>query len=349
MKKKFLSFILCLALVFTSLLFVGCDKSYSKEDVGNLYSSMKTEEETKDFFLGNSLQVTFEGVSTDISDKGYIFPGVYDYYLKASSCLFFNVVDRFDDIASISDPMAYAVKDFTKEQINDIYTKLDAVKKCLKELYNSKVIYEMSEAQLHYQQVLSDYNNLISSLFNLNFAFSNYYFSSIGKVDFSKEETELSNSNMRDMLGLVLLKLSKVTFNYEVLNYTPSNPLGEVKNSWIDKTEYMKYFLTLCSQTLTNLNNTNDLTLSLLSNAGKVKTLFINIQNMFKSYETQYKSFVKALNKFNAKGYFVSTNKTAFLQNSSQSEKSSYRIMQNFLNGKYKALFNGLNKVNSYI
>ena len=347
MRKRLLSFILCVCLIFVPMFFTGCNKDYSKEDVSNLYSSIKTDDKTKNFFNGNTLNISFNGVRVDSGDKGYIFPAVYDYYLKCSSGLFFSIIDKYDRIGAVSDAVSYSIKDFTKEQIAVIYNKLKIVNENLRTISDSKSIYEITNAELHYKELINDYNNLIISLYDINTSFANYYFSGVGKVDFSNSETELSDSNIRDMLWFVLLKLSKVTFNYDVLNYTPSNPLGEVNNSYINKTEYMKDFLDVCYESLSNLNTTNDLALTLLSNKSKVKTLFESMQNGFSIYETEYNIFLKSLNNFDLKNYLTATNKNAFLANSSNSSKSNFKNMQNFLNGTYKAYLNGVDRVNN--
>lgn len=348
MKKKILSLILCFSLMLACFSFVGCNNGHSKEDVAKLYVSMQQSENTKDFFDNNSLMVSFSDVPMNETDKSYIFEGVYKYYLKSSSCLFFNVVDRFSRMASVSSPMAYTVKDFTGAQINDIYNKLSIVNERLTSLNYSKQIYELTNAELHYYEVLNDYNSLIKSLYNLNFAFANYYFNGVGHVDFSKEETELSDSNMKDMFGFILLTLSKVTFNYEVVNFSPTNPLGSVQG-WITNSPYMKDYLTLCKATLANFNNA-DLTLKILSpHEEDIKAHFANMQRSFNPYEVEYNCFLGASEKFNLKKYFVSANREVYLENSSNMEKSNFHVMNNFLNGRYKNLYYGLQGINSWI
>lgn len=348
MKKKFLSLILCFCLIFAPIFFSGCNKGYTKEDISNLFVSMKTNEKTKDFFNGNTLVVNFNSVADDVNSKGYIFSAVYNYYLNCSSYLFVNVVNKYDKIDAISDAVSYSIKDFSTEQIADIYNKLSVVNNNLKTFYDSKSVYEITNEELHYKELLHDYNNLIVSLYNFNFSFADYYFGGVGHVDFSNSQTELSDSNIREMLCYILLNLSKVTFNYEVLNYTPSNPLGEVKNSFINKTEYMKDFLNVCDDTISSLNNTNDLALTLLSNKNKVKSLFENMQKGDKRYKVEYNLFLKTLNNFDLKNYLIATNKNAFLENSSLGSKSNFEIIKNFLTNYYKAYLNGLDRINSY-
>ena len=79
--------------------FMGCgEKNYTKEDIDSLFASIKTNSETAQFFDGNNLKVTFDTTKINLveSDKSYIFPQVYDYYLKSSSALFINIVKTME-------------------------------------------------------------------------------------------------------------------------------------------------------------------------------------------------------------------------------------------------------------
>ena len=323
-------------------MFVGC-KEYSKEDISTLYSSMQKSDITKPFFNGNSLQVNFDAQKinlSDTTDKSRIFEDVYKYYLKSSSELMFGVVDRVKSIST-------AVKDFNKSQTTDIYKKLKNVNECLINLADSKSIYETSNGNLHYKNVLGNYNSLIKSLYSLNEAFAEYYFvDKIGKADFSKDE--LSDSNVRDMLRYQMLLLSKVSFNYELLNFESNNPMGSIQ-SWFNSTYYLKDYVELCETTLGTLGNANDLGQSASPYIQQVKNLFAKAQDQELEYKNEYKLFLTSLSKFNLKAYFTATNKSAYLESRTNTEKSCYQIMQNFLNGRYKAYVDALTLVNDYI
>lgn len=342
MRKRFLTFFVCFTLILCSLILVGCNKGYSKDDIATLYSSMQTSEKTKPFFDGNSLKVTFDPEKIDLSstDKSYIFEKVYSYYLKSSSELMFGVVDRVGKIS-------YAVKDFTASQTTDIYNKLQNVNSCLIKLANSKSIYETSNGNLHYKNVLGSYNNLIKSLYTLNEAFAEYYFvDNVGKTDFSKDN--LSDGNVRDMLRYQMILTSKVSFNYELLNFESTNPLGKI-TTWYDSTYYLKDYVDICELTLETLSNTNDLGQSAAPYTQKVKDLFANAQDQELEYKNEYSLFSTSLSKIDLKAYFSSANKPAYLESRTNTEKSCYQIMQNFLNGRYKAFVDALTLLNSYI
>lgn len=343
MKKRLFSILVCFSLILCSLMFVGCgNNKYTKDDVANLYTSMQTNEKTQQFFKGNFLTVDFDEDKIDLSstDKSYIFPSVYHYYLKSSSDLMFGVVDRLGKIS-------YVVKDFSAEQIVDIYNKLSNVNNCMINLADSKEIYETSNGNLHYKNVLARYNNLIKSLYTLNDAFAKYYFvPNIAKTDFSKEE--LSDGNVRDMLRYQMILLSKVSFNYDLLNFVSTNPLGEI-NSWYNSTYYLKEYITLCSEVLITLQNTNNLGLSAAPYTQNVKNLFANAQEQEEEYKNEYDLFSKALNSFDLKAYFAAANKSAYIESRSNTEKSCYQVMKNFLDGRYNAFVSCLSLANNYI
>lgn len=343
MKKSFLTIFICFALIITSLLFVGCKEGkYTREDVASLYSSMQTNDKTKQFFNGHSLTVDFDAERINISstDKSYIFPSVYSYYLKSSSDLMFSVVNRLGKVS-------YVLKDFKSEQVVDIYEKLSNVNKCMLNLADSKEVYETSNGNLHYKNVIGDYNRLIKSLYSLNDSFARYYFvDAIAKTDFSTDE--LSDGNVRDMLRYQMLILSKVSFNYELLNFVSNNPLGAI-TSWYNSTTYLRGYIEVCSATLSNLQNSNDLAQSASPYTQNVLDLFANAQDQEQEYKNEYNLFLKALANFDLKGYFTSANKPAYLEDKPSAQKSSFQVMSNFLQGRYQSHLNALKLANQYI
>ncbi len=342
MKNKFLSFILCFSLIICSLIFIGgCNtKNYSKQDVAELYTSIKTSNQTKQFFDGDKLTITFEGVDLTEDNPGYIFELVYDYYLQSSSGFLTSILNRVGK-------MSYAIKDFNQEQTNLFYNKLYDVKLKLEDLYVSKTIYESSGGNLHYKALLLDYNSLLSSLYNLNNTYADYYFTSVGKVNFASDE--LTNGNIRDFLWKQLLVLSNASFNHELLNFVPSNPMGEVKNSWYLKTENLQKYVNMSKRTLMALNSSGDLSLLVLSNSENMKETFASIQTQENNYNLEYNLVKNNLSKFNFKEYFNSNYKQAYLANCSNTQKSAYNIVKNFFEGKYLARVNAINLVNNYL
>ena len=342
MRKKFLSFVLCFSLIVCSLFFVsGCkQKDYSKEDVSTLYTSMKSGDNTKQFFENDKIKITFNDIDMSESDPGYIFELVYDYYLQSASGFLTSILNRVGSIT-------YAIKDFNQSQITDFYNKLYQVKTKLEDFYVSKTIFESSEGKLHYKTIIADYNGLLSALYSLNNTYSNYYFSTVGKVNFTTDE--LTNGNIRDFLWKQLLSLSNVSFKHELVNFVPSNPIGEVKNSWYENTEYLKNYVNLCKRALMVLNSSGDLSLLLGSNSDNAKSIFARFQSQEKSYLLELGIFNNNLSSFNFKQYFSSQYKNAYLQNCSLKEKSAYNIIYNFLDGQYLARTNAMNLINNYL
>lgn len=343
-KKAFWSILICVIVFAFTLGLSGCgEKNYTKDDIGNLYQTIKTSEKTAQFFSTNTLQVTFDDDKVDVfsdSDKSFIFSSVYQNYLFASSSLLSGVIDRVGMIS-------YAVKDFSQEQKNDFYLKLQSVYKSLKTLSENKAIFETTSGNLHYKYVLNSYNNVLSSLYNLNTAFANYYFvKGVGLVDFSS--ATLSDGNVRDMISYQNLIISKVSFRYELLNFEPSNPLGAITD-WFENTQILKSYVELCQTAVDELSSVDKLPDRIGSDAPYVLNLFVNMQGQESEYLQEYNIFAVSLGGVNLKNYFKSPNKSAFLLGCSDTAQSCFQIMQNFLDGRYLGYYQGLSQVLGYI
>jgi hypothetical protein len=320
---------------------MGCgEKDYTKEDIDSLFASIKTNSETAQFFDGNNLKVTFDTTKINLveSDKSYIFPQVYDYYLKSSSALFINIVNRVNKVS-------YVVKNFNQDQLNTIYNNLDSVRKNLHNLADSKKVFETTQGHLHYKNVISSYNNLITSLYTLNDNFASYYFvSNIGYVDFANPKTTLNDSNVRDIISYQLLQTSKVSYNYELLNFMYTNPLGETV-TWYNSTVTLKSFINLAKKVIEQLENSENLASFIGSESSKVMQIFANMQKQEREYIQEYSNFIQGVRNFNVKSYFASPNKPAYLNSVSYKEQSYFQVIQNFLSGRYIAYTTGLQEV----
>ncbi len=320
------------------LLLTGCNEPvHSPDEIDTLYSSLKTDKVTSQFFNGETIVVNFDATKVDINntrDKSYIFNKVYRYYLASSSRLFSEVMKR------VTNP-SFVIRNFSEKEVTNIYNSLQDVKNKLYKFAESKTIYEQSEGNLYYKDTLNDYNNLISSLYNFNTTFANAYFFGVGKVDFS--QSNLTDSNIRDMLSYQLMIVSKVSFNYELVSFKLSNPLGEIM-TWYNSTTQLNDFITLANMCLNKLDSNNDLTPN-GANAVTITTLFTNIQNNAEKYNFECNKFDKALENFDVKAYFASSNKEVYLENCTALEKSSFNIMQYFLNGRYSAFTKCLTEV----
>lgn len=326
-------------LLIISFMLVGCGNSKSADDFVSLYSSLERDTDTSTFFQNSNLKINLDTskVMVNEGDKSYIFTCAYNSYLASSSRLFSGAVGNILNVSVLK-------KEFKDDELNDLYTKLSTVQSNLKTLYNSKKIYEDTSGNLHYKNLIADCNNLINSLYVFNDAFADYYFKGMGKVD--PLNGNLSNTNLKNILAFELMKLSKVSFNYELINFKFSNPLSEVY-SWYEKTQILKNFTTLsnnCVSVLDRLDSGEDLVakLTTTNNLNAVINLIQNFQSEQKKFDNDYTLFMSALNNFNVTAYNSSTNKKAYLENCSYKEKSSFNLINNFINGNYKALSKNL-------
>jgi len=346
MKKTFLVFLLLICLCFPLGFCVGCDKNYSEDDIQSKFNSLKTSNATKEVFNGNFIDINFDTTKVNINsyDKGYIFYSVYDYYIDSSSYLFFGVIDR---IVEDGGNVAYIFREFDQKSKNNIYNALSNVEDSIVDLINSKNIYELSNGDLHYRQLLTKYNVLVESLYKLNETFADIYFSSsVSKLDFSKDE--LSNSNIRDMIAYELLKISKASFEYEILNYTVPNPAGSI-SSWYSKTEYVADYINLCQNIFDDLKNKNNLVPSFESYKEKLKNVFINMQSLQNSFDSRFQMMHKALYGFDTETYLNSVNKNVYVEGLSYDQQSRFYLIKDFFQKIYASYFEGLNLAYNYI
>ena len=343
MKKIFLTTILSLILCFCSLGLFGCgETNYSKDNLDSFYTSIKNE--NKQFFNGEYLKVDFDSTKVNISnqqDKSYIFQLVYHHYLKSSSNLLSSVIDR------AGGRISYVVRNFSQSQLNTIYKKMAIVQDGLNSLAESKKVFEISDSNLHYKNLIASYNYLIYRLYDLNNTFADYYFGTTSDgVNFSQDE--LTDANVRDMINYQILKISRVSFEYELLNFMFTNPLGEVL-TWYNSTTYLQSYISLATTAFSKLNSAEDLASHIGLNSSKVLSIFANMQIQEKEFKHEFSNFYNAVNTFNVKAYFASTNKTAYIASCSTKEQSSYEIIVNFLTGRYSAYTTGLTEVLKYM
>lgn len=342
MKKKFLiSLLMVLVLCFFPLFLTGCGEiTHSLDDFDNLYAQVKTNEITKQYFDGDNLTVNFSGniQTSNRDDKSYIFGAAYSYYLKSSSRLFSGIIKN-------QPKPSFVLRNFKAEEVTDLYNKFENVKNELVKFDESKTVYEKTEGHIYYKNFISSYNNLINSLYNFNTTFANAYFSSVGKADFST--VALSDRNIKDFLAYQLMQASKISFNYELKPFKITNPLGEV-HTYIDNSTQLKNFITLANSVLNRIDSSRDVTPS-GTNASNLVGIFTSIQVNTSKYNNECDKFTKALQNFNAKAYQSSTNKQTYIEDCEAIERSSFNIIQNFLEGRYKALTQALTQAVTYI
>jgi len=341
--KKFFLIFLCLISCLFSFGLSGCSNgNHSKDDIDTLFKAMQTNELTSQFFDGDYFSVSFDNSkvgSNQSSNKSYIFPYVYSHYLKCSSGLLSSVIQRVEKIS-------YAVKSFPQNELNIVYNKLNDVYISLVNLANDKAIFELTNGNLHYKNVINSYNSLIKQLYSLNESFAEFYFNGVGNVDFSK--VELSDGNIRDMMWYQLLLTSKVSFNYDFLNFVSSNPRGEIL-TWYNSTTLLKDYISDTSSIINKIRNTENLASHLGIDKVYVKPIFVNMQNQEIEFLNEYSKFIDNISVFNLKSYFASTNKDAFILSCSRQEQSCFTVSQTFINGRYAAFMDGLIYVSNYL
>lgn len=332
--------LVCLCPLFLS----GCGETkFSATDIDALYTTMKQDDDTSQFFgANNNLVVNFSSKinTANSSDKSYIFSQVYKFYLDSSSRLFSTVVER-------NTTPSFVIRNFKEREITTIYNNLNDVYSKMKALSDSKTVYEQSEGYIYYRKLLTDYNNLISSLLTLNTNFANAYFATAGKVDYSK--TDFGDSDIRNMLCYQLMLASKVSFDYELRSFKISNPMGEVL-TWYNASNQIKSFVPLATACLAIINSPVENIVS-KTNMNTISSLYTTIQENADKYNNEYLKFNKALENFNAKEFLVlsQAERTVYLENCTALENSSYNIIQNFISGRYSALVNCLDEITSAI
>ncbi len=98
------------------------------------------------------------------------------------------------------------------------------VKSNAQNLINNKTVFEITSGDLYYKEFAMSCNNLISSLYDLNDIYNDYYLKYYFE-DFTKNDVVLSNNNLKDALWYYLEKLSQVTYLYEFKNFAYTNPM----------------------------------------------------------------------------------------------------------------------------
>ena len=339
MKKKFIMLFVCL-FSFSIFFFSACNEpNYSKEDVENLYQSIMTDYGLDNYMLDVSIdmdKVVGEGEDETL-DKSYIFSRCYSPYVISSSGLIFGVAARQE-----RPTLVYAIQSFNQEEINSVYNGLNKVKLALDAFKKAKTVFENSGGKLYYQETINSLNDLINNLYNLNDDFSKYYFSYY-YTDF-KNETELHDGSLKDFLWYELCSISKVSFKYEMENFVPSNPYGEI-NAWFNSTVVLGDFVNSSSQIIEVLNRTNLVGGLTSSEVSTILNALKSVQAEMTSYEHEYDLYLEALGNINLLEYFNATNKNAYINSCSMLEKSSFNIIDNFISGRYAGFIEAMDKI----
>ena len=341
MKKKFALILICI-LSFGIFFFTGCNETnYTKEDVENLYSSIIDEYGDDDGLLnlGIDISLVVEGGIIN-QDKAYIFPLVYNKYISCASGVCFGSSQRQGKT------LIYSINNFEQEEINEIYNKLIRVRESIKSFVSAKYIFENSKGNLYYMETIETLNTLISDLYSLNDSFSEYYFKYF-YTDFSQESV-LAEGSLKDFMWYQLCSISKVSFEYELKTFKMSNPYGEIE-TWFANTQLIKDFIAISERAINYLKNDNLLAGVFENNKALILDILKNIQYEMSGFESEYSLFLRALNNVNIREYFTSVNQDAYKESLSNLEKSSFEIIDSFIEGRYTGFMEGLTSIINYL
>ncbi len=334
--KKIVSICFLLIIALTPLVFVGCGASYSREDVNTLYNEILSfVGDEKGFVKVNIDESKTFQETTKEDDKAYIFPFCYDNFLSSSAGLFFEVASRQGK------DISYTLRNFTQEELNSTYEKLKDVRDASITVASNKSIFESSNGNLKYQELVVSCNNLIEKLNTLNDYFSPAYFSHY----YTGYTTgELSDGELKDVLAYGIQALSSVSYNYELKNFEFSNPYGEIM-TWYNGTTLLKKSNERIESIMAKLRK-DDLTTGMSTDTmNNIIAIIQKIQNEKDGYASDFAIYQKALNKVDIVKYFKASNKTAYRQSLDKSEQSCFELIDRFLGGRYEGMSSALSNI----
>ena len=223
--KKFITICILFVLSLSVFALTGCGTNYTPNDINSMYKEVLTYVGDEQGFL--QVGVNTEKVVQETSlqnDKAYIFPLCYDNFLSAEAGLFFGVASRQEK------DITYTLRKFTQDELNKTYEKLKAVRDASMSVASNRSIYESSNGNLKYRELVVSCNVLIERLNDLNDTFSPIYFDHYFSGYMAGE---LSDGELKDVLFYDLQVLSQVAYDYELKHFEFSNPYGEIK-TWYD-------------------------------------------------------------------------------------------------------------------
>ncbi len=333
--KKCLIFI-AVCLFSFSLLFFGCnDTNYSAKQVDSLYNEILLNHADSLGFLNVYIEDDdIQQVSPVENDKNYIFDLFYEDYVSASGGLFFGVGQRQGK------SIEYALKNFTNEELNQVYSKLIVVRDCLNVFNDVKYVYQSSYGNMYYEEVILQYNKIIVALNDLNDVFSNYYLQDY--YSNFQYQNNVSDGVVKDVIWYGFSLLSKTVYKYDVENFTFSNPYGEV-NSWYNNTLILKNYINLYNSVVTKLKKT-DITDNIFYKE-QILEVLKSLLNDSNNYNKSYELFLKAINNVSLKEYLQQPNKEIYFETISNLEISYLNYIDNFILNRYSSMFNGLSTI----
>lgn len=334
-------------LCFGAVVLSACNESTrSGAEVYALYTEMKTGN-TTDGFLKVQIdtdKVVPEGTLVN-EDKAQVFGGVYAYYLDCATGFLFSVFERKGN--------ADFLGQYSGEQLNTLYNKMNSAYSTLNALKDEIYVYEMSDGMLNYKQVVSKYNLLIDKFFDLSFYFADLYYSKNNSNLSSFSTLTACGTSLNDFLWYELCVMARVSFGYELINYVYANPLGDITD-WLDRSIYVKSSIDVTERLSSKLKAHNDDLVDYLSNTGMSAAFetLCNIQNGRENFLKAYNTFLYAKHSVDLKtflGYETQEERVQYFNSLSIEQRSYFRIVFNFLQDDYDGYLLAFKGVADYI
>lgn len=319
----------------------GCGGGKTKEEVNTLFGEIYAKY-TTDSLLSvavDTSKVVPAGEEVS-SDKAYIFPVMYEKYLTVASGFVFDIARRQEGSLVVD------ANKFSNKQCEQIYNSLEVLKSSLSNLSKEIDIFEKSSGNLHYKELIEAYNVAVKSSFDITKTYSLYYFEN-NPQNFSSTEN-LSNNTIRNMVWWMLSAIGEVSFEYEILNQSYQLPYGEIL-TWFRDTQTVYDFCSLSSKAIRILKSSADI-FAKISPEKVVQTQeYLNnlLQNKTK-FDREYNLMKKACDQINIKEYLkldTDEEKQSFAHSLSLSQQSCLRILNDFMDIRYTASYEGMDKV----
>ena len=328
------------------MLFVSCDKQTSSQDIFHAYESLQSTYGENGFLqVSVDMSKVVPQGHTVGEDKAQIFPGIYDYYLDCASGFVMSIFARKGDGSFLDS--------YNQEQKNNLLTKFEAVLSRLSNLNKEIDVYETASGNLNYKEVVRSYNLVIESLYELNFYFADLYYSQNSFNFTSYSKIMNCKTNLNDYLWYTLGLISKVSFDYEVLNYIYANPLGDT-TEWVNRSIHTKNTINIAKDLTQKLKQRNDDLTDYLPSTGSsnAHSVLSNIQLEQENYLDEYGVFEETRSTIGVKEYVnlkSDEDREKYLSTLGVENRAKFQVVFNFLDNSYSALVSALRQVADYI
>jgi len=330
--KKFILIILVCVLTCSMFVFSGCSifKKYSAQDIGDLWQSIKTDEQLKNLFDDNgNLSIKFiPQIEQEFDDENYFLYSLRSTYQNNYKVAF----DTFTEIEPNKSGTKWSADDLTK-----IYNALKETKDAMLVFQQSKTDFEQRMTNHYKGQELNFeqknyYDKFIiasNSFYSASFKMAEATINSCIKNDFDnywegKESDNLSWAQVKCYFIYTKLYVSKTAFDFETkFSYDPlthqyvfDNELSKVVKVLSEVYEEKKQFIS--SHTPYVFSETT-------------KATFKTYLSRHGEYSKSYEMFEKSLQSLNSDEFRANVATLSdYLQRQSVSVQTSYGIVYNY-------------------